>query len=206
MRIVSKFTDFYDHAMAFGVESDLIYVRKTENVIIPYKEQNHATIGPYNDTLNYIGFAGKIYPFVYYCTSRGQRKYFYLYKEWKNARGTGQVKNWIKRTFEEYRKSSIQRDYDKWQNGISQKEPSVAKWFDKAPVFVYYKDEVVLNPCLRPLEFFRIFDPYTAYQELFMYLSNLARPLKPIPEIDDKTMAEAKGFNKFSFRKDKQNA
>jgi hypothetical protein len=31
----------------------------------------------------------------------------------------------------------------------------------------------------------------------------MAFPNKPIPKIDDKTMAEIKGFDKFSFRKDK---
>jgi hypothetical protein len=29
----------------------------------------------------------------------------------------------------------------------------------------------------------------------------MASPEKPIPKIDDKTMAQAKGFDKFSFRK-----
>lgn len=196
--------------MTFGVESDITYIRKTESVDIPYEKQNHYSLGPKNDVLNYIGFAGKIYPFIYdYISLKeslgGQCKYYYSYEEWKDARGTGKVRNWTRGRFEEYSKYGIQQDYDKWQAGINQKEPSVTKWFDKAPVFVYYRTEVILNPCLRPLEFFRVLDPYTAYQELFMYLSNLARPLKPIPEIDDKTMAEAKGFNKFSFRKDKQN-
>ena len=49
----------------------------------------------------------------------------------------------------------------------------------------------------------RIKDPYTAYQELSMYLGNMAFPNKPIPTISDEVMAEIKGFNKFSFRKDK---
>ena len=35
-----------------------------------------------------------------------------------------------------------------------------------------------------------------------MFISNLAVPLKPIPKIDDKTMAEIKGFDKWSFRKE----
>ena len=42
-----------------------------------------------------------------------------------------------------------------------------------------------------------------SFQELFQWHSNLASPEKEIPYIDDKTMAEAKGFNKYSFRKDK---
>jgi hypothetical protein len=61
------------------------------------------------------------------------------------------------------------------------------------------------NACLKDLEFFRIVDPYTAFQEIAMFLGGLAVPLKPIPHVDDKTMVEAKGFDKkWSFRKEPQ--
>ena len=46
-------------------------------------------------------------------------------------------------------------------------------------------------------------DPYQAFQEINMWMSNQAMPEKVIPEIDNKTMIEIKGFDKFSFRKDK---
>lgn len=59
------------------------------------------------------------------------------------------------------------------------------------------------NALLRPVEFFRVFDPYRAYQEISMYMGNMAFPNRPIPHISDEVMAEAKGFDKFSFRKDK---
>ena len=62
---------------------------------------------------------------------------------------------------------------------------------------------ITLNCNLKLYEFYRLFDAKQAYQELSMYLGGLASPEKDIPFIDDKTMAEAKGFDKFSFRKDK---
>ena len=62
---------------------------------------------------------------------------------------------------------------------------------------------LVVNGILKDFDFVKLFDPYQAFQELQMYLSNIAVPLKPIPEIDDVTMAEAKGFNKWSFRKER---
>lgn len=58
------------------------------------------------------------------------------------------------------------------------------------------------NPCLRELEFFRVLDPYTAFQELAMYLGAQAQPEKPIPTIPDKIMVGVKGFDERSFRKD----
>lgn len=59
------------------------------------------------------------------------------------------------------------------------------------------------NSSLRELDFMRIKDPYTAYQEISMFMGNMAFPNKPIPKISDEIMAEIKGFNKYSFRKDK---
>lgn len=61
---------------------------------------------------------------------------------------------------------------------------------------------VTHNGRLKDLEFYRLVDPYTAFQEIAMFLGGMASPEKPIPKIDDKTMAQAKGFNKWSFRKE----
>lgn len=62
---------------------------------------------------------------------------------------------------------------------------------------------LTLNPRLSDFEFFRVVSTEQAYQELAMYMASvLAIPEKPIPVIDDRTMAEAKGFDKHSFRKE----
>lgn len=83
------------------------------------------------------------------------------------------------------------------------------KWFEKhrSPVFVAeftseYEGRITYNAALKPFEFYRVFDPYRAFQEISMWMGNQAVPIKPIPEIPDEIMAEIKGFNKFSFRKD----
>jgi hypothetical protein len=60
---------------------------------------------------------------------------------------------------------------------------------------------VTYDACLKDFEFYRVKDAPTAYQEVAMWLGNQADPGKTIPEIDDVTMAEAKGFDKWSFRK-----
>lgn len=67
-----------------------------------------------------------------------------------------------------------------------------------------YRIPVTWNACLRPYEFFRVLDPYTAFQELQMYFGSLAVPQKPIPVPSDKDMVVAKGFDKWSFRKPPQ--
>lgn len=75
-----------------------------------------------------------------------------------------------------------------------------------APLFIgdHIENSIVFNGELKKLEFFRVFDPFQAFQEISMYLGGVAVPQKTIPPISDETMLEAKGFDKkFSFRKPK---
>jgi hypothetical protein len=61
--------------------------------------------------------------------------------------------------------------------------------------------KIVYNECLKDVEFFKLIDTYTAFQELQMYLGGIARPIKPMPHISDKDMVSIKGFDEWSFRK-----
>lgn len=73
----------------------------------------------------------------------------------------------------------------------------------RTPVFIRCPDNTVLiNGILNPLEFWRVFDHFTTYQEISMFLSNIAAPEKPIPQPSDIDMRDAKGFDKWSFRKE----
>ena len=82
----------------------------------------------------------------------------------------------------------------------------------KTPTFIikYKNDSVpdmqlIINPCLKDYEFYRVFDPYTCYQEISMYVGNnlVEDPNKAWP-IGDKLKVQSHGFDKYSFRKDKQ--
>ena len=70
-------------------------------------------------------------------------------------------------------------------------------------VYEYKKGpRIIWNSNLEDVEFFRQFDTVSAFQEIEMFLGGMASPEKEIPEIDDKTMVGAKGFDvKHSFRK-----
>jgi len=68
-----------------------------------------------------------------------------------------------------------------------------------------YNNNVQLYPVLADLQFYRVMDIFTTYQTLEHYLCNiLVAPDNPyIEPVSDKIKAESKGFDKFSFRKDK---
>lgn len=56
---------------------------------------------------------------------------------------------------------------------------------------------------LKDMEFFRQVDPFTAYQEIQMYLMGVLGSSNPvIPEISDTDMRDIKGFDEWSFRKE----
>lgn len=61
---------------------------------------------------------------------------------------------------------------------------------------------IFLNDCLKDIEFFKVMPVNQAFQEIEMFINNIAKPEKPIPIPDDDTMRDIKGFDKYSFRKD----
>lgn len=80
------------------------------------------------------------------------------------------------------------------------------------PIFVLdtqmnkdYKYPLTYNASLKKYKFFKVFSTALAYQEISMYLGGVLGQGNPtIPEISNKDMIEAKGFDlKTSFRKDK---
>jgi hypothetical protein len=77
----------------------------------------------------------------------------------------------------------------------------------RTPIVTYRArdDRYIINDELKQYDFIRQADPYTAYQEISMFLGGLAYPEKPIPPVSDKDMIIAKGFDDWSFRKPPQN-
>ncbi len=77
----------------------------------------------------------------------------------------------------------------------------------KHPIFVMSQVHswvFTWNAELRNFDFQKIVEPYTAFQELSMWVGAQARPERPIVEISDEVRLEAHGFDKkFSFRKPK---
>lgn len=105
-----------------------------------------------------------------------------------------------------------------WQKAISEFEE---KRFDEtfieadAPIFKVeyfapnsFRDKdllrCTLNPCLRRESFQKIKPPAQAFQEIAMYLGNqLARQADPVASIPDEILRDEKGFDKWSFRRHK---
>lgn len=218
MRIISNFHDYYDGVQSIDENRELIYNRITENYPIniakqPY-DSHRAYLSNYrtcfkNCTISsiVIGFCGG----VYFCLKIGSCYHY----------GVKTVDEYYKTTDKHTRRDYFNNKLYHRKGRTGQQnlheyfyyyDNFVTKYnnlFDQynCPVFVIHNkpNHLIINPSLKDYEFYKIFDAYSAYQELSMYLGNLATPEKTIPEIDDKTMIEAKGFDlKYSFRKPKR--
>ena len=71
------------------------------------------------------------------------------------------------------------------------------------PVVVVEPKTTTKNPILKDYDFQKIVDPYTAFQEIQMYISGVLSTGDKNPQwpISDKLKAESKGFNDLSFRR-----
>lgn len=65
---------------------------------------------------------------------------------------------------------------------------------------------IILNPCLKDFQFYRMVDPVTAFQEISMFISGiLGGTAPPMVEVSDVVRLEKHGFDKkISFRKGKE--
>ena len=64
------------------------------------------------------------------------------------------------------------------------------------------KYAVLRNPCLKDLDFVRVMDPFTAYQEIAMFLGGVMaeQDKAPLRTGSDEVIAQQKGFDEWSFR------
>jgi hypothetical protein len=218
MRIKSSFRDYYDKCQFFGTD-DQLYVRNLKEVTdVPLMYSCDSRWSPtYGYRKITIGFCGKVYMgYQFYNPSKlgDYSKFLYASEDIKDYYG---YKGW------EWPKSSFyNKSYEEKYDIISKLD--LSEWFRKyhTPIMIcdtsksgvrgigklrrYYTENITtINGCLQNYNFQTVFDPQQTYQEISMFLGNMASPEKPIPKISDEIMLEAKGFNKYSFRKDKTN-
>lgn len=118
----------------------------------------------------------------------------------------GKRKNRGKRYF--YGHPTVSVDFDEtWVGRVLDDETFIK---NGAPIILAQKTgrggQLVLktNPRLLDYEFIKVFDPIAAFQEISMYLgNNMAKQVDPSENFSDDMKRDAAGFDKWSFRKHK---
>jgi hypothetical protein len=207
--------------MGFGVDYDSIWLRKAE-IIKPWSgptgHEGWSSRGDLELTYrtHFVGFCGKIYGCVVLkkpatTWEKGKEKICwnidevdeFVNKNYKKKQidyYLGKDRGWGWRSY--YLRMSAKRgSFVQFWERVREVHDKKEKLFidHNSPVFIDNK----INACLKDLEFFRVVDPYTAFQEIQMFFGKLRSPERPIPEISNSDMIEAKGFDlKSSFRKE----
>lgn len=228
MKIVSKFSDYYDCIMKIGMDKTIVYNRKEETFPLSGEDMKDLNFSKYThgnkfeENMFIVGFCGEIYPVasisweekcdpyiiknfteIY---SRTISKYFYSQEDYFNFKNTSKI---FKKILP-YRIGNIGNRFFNLKNIFEYNWSYLKKYFDKykTPIFVIRyndldrKEEIVINSELRKYEFFKIKDTYTAFQDIQMYISGVLGVGQPeLVQIGNKEMIQKKGFNKWSFRK-----
>lgn len=209
MRIISKFRDYYDSVMNTGMDKEIVYVReqvetKVDGVTMDFSTYSGAS--NHSVTLVILGYCGAFYKIYVVQTELHKIRYvFHEFEAFKNfmlANGYGS-----KYEFGEARW---------WPSGYQKFRDFNTKPLEKVfheqqtPLFTvkhqrdYRKPNKIvatLGPCLKDLEFYKIKDSYTAYQDIFQYVAGvLNRPDAKMVKIADVDKIHKHGFDKWSFR------
>jgi len=234
MRIISKFHDYYDSIQRDGVDRSLVYLRHPEEYddravrakLVPQavlawnKFAYDNTPGSntfrggsktYAETEIWYGlvlFAGKMYPYARVIRQNLQVGLppvpdVFVYDL-----------NDLHQYAEEHKKT-LQLT-SRWSWGYNR--PTIASFFElkgsdryletaltEKLVIVYSLGGTTrVNGRLADIEFYRVMPTWQAFQELSMFLGNIAAPNNPMVVISDQSMIAKHGFDKWSFRKQKE--
>jgi len=204
MRIISKFHDYYDSVQRQGMDKDVVYVRQKKEILIKCDsrvcDRGIARTGTVR--LKYLGFCGQIYR-IYVIETVGYSHITYDYEEFKevslglgvtNKYDFGRSKWWPGR-FQEFRDENtdyLLELFHKHQVPLFLLEPSQVR----------EKQMLTLNPVLKEYDFQTVKDTYTAYQDIYQYVSGvLNSPENKMVKISDQDKIAKHGFDKHSFRK-----
>lgn len=215
MRLHSDFHDYYDYAIGYGVDEKVHYNRFKKPVDINLRSELDR---PLHRRSGILGFCGKLFPFVQ--LSRFDKKRDF---HWEDEYDGKIVEEYYAFSLDEYRQKEVA--WDEYSDDIGHSDDIRLKQFFldwrrdndklfvelKCPVWImrFYEESPngLLNPPLKDLDFERIKDSFTAFQEISMYLANILVEQKQIVSVDDKDRIEGHGFDaKQSFRHRKQEA
>ena len=217
MRIISKFKDYYDIGLSYGVDPNITYVRKTDVITTDSAESYEEAVREYSKcwytptytTTNImhiiVGFCGEIYP-------------YWLVTESSNINFVRTV-DVLKQYIDLQKAPSYYYVREDCESFLElKKSQSLKSLFTElnVPIFLFYTKRTQnkrygywsntaiakTNPYLRPMLFQKIKSPYDAFQELSQYVGGVLHAQEnTIVDVSDNDMLVKKGFNKWSFKK-----
>jgi len=216
--IVSKFHDYYDTAIAYGIDKECVYNRKTEELNKP-KHPRHEIVEFNNKDYSFkfttqtIGFCGDIYRCIivkqqgnYSISDEIVTLAFYdaksvieYMKEHKIGL-SGRRSRWRWNSWSRNNWNSEEEVNNYYEREIKQETYDIFQEL-KVPVFLLHGNCRTINPCLKDFKFGKIKDSVTTFQEIHQYIAGvLGTNENETVEITDKVRSQQHGYDKWSFR------
>lgn len=228
MRIHSKFKDYYDTALGYGIDPNVHWVRETVKLdsldvcsTIKMPRRYHFSQPNFKKFERIHGeesvqpvvflFCGQLYPCMWIAVRpyesetpmvnilcRTMEKFEECLNEWESDI-FGRYGDWNRRTM-------YNRTKEYFNQHVSEDRIRGIHFETKSPVLVMTQDsrakrEVTINPMLKPFGFQSIVDPFTAFQEISMYVSGvLGSTGVDMIQVSDEDMKYKKGFHDMSFK------
>ncbi len=213
MKILSRYKDYYDYLQKYGQDENIVYTRRLEEIKLntyfyPLESGpiliNHRFWNANTAKLYFCGEYTDIYRVHTYNEKGLNNQIFYL-----------SSLEYYPSLSEKIEKRKEQFSY-KLHNGDSFIDKKIIKIFEKnkpdnVPIAILDHARIIYNPTLQNIGIANIYPAEQAYQRIAQYLANVDSGSKTkykgkeiIPKISDKDMAAAKGFDKFSFRKERK--
>lgn len=229
MRIISDFNDYYDIGVSYGVDPNIVYERKerelTEKEVkqlfnfpeyerLRFRDVVNKIVGKEVGRLfqqfrflEIVGFCGKWY-FTWWDTERESPGCF----------PSGPLVTKYHWYWSDALEDKINKDRYTHKEDVSAiKELMRSSPYEGMDLFVTLgvpsihifsngcnEIKITTNPILKNLSFASVVDPWTAFQEVDMFVSGiLGQPQPNTVDVNDETLRDAKGFDNMSFKKPK---
>lgn len=216
-----------------GVDKTCVYNRETKSIEGTKEEQKalerkawgkkgekRKEWRPYEYVLEaVVGFAGELHPLIIHTFDEHDESIAppsttFLYD-------LEECKEFLDEKFPETRKTDNDKKF-RWSWQLDMSDASLGEFFEgrkvkcfdriflehKAPCFIATSCTgnnaiIEINPNLKEYKFFKVKDPYTAFQEIYMYLSGvIGMADRDTAEVGNDDRLAQRGFTKYSFRKD----
>lgn len=217
MLIDSNFHDYYDTAMAAGVDKTCVYNRRVKKVAMAHRVEDRGLISD-KITVGYrkynfvdwrvIGFAGEIFPFM--CVTDSLLKIGKPFYSWEPV-----AKHLDKAMIYERETRYHQSTWNTLSDLNLKKFFEEPRWTHLKKIFVEHRTPIflidfgrdarvlTLNVCLKDYRFMTVKDPFTAFQEIHGYLSGVLGGLdRDMAAVNNDDRIKQRGFTKWSFRKE----
>ena len=227
MKIISKFADYYDVGLAYGIDENIRFERVTkiiyeddedsidDSITLEFKKKSQ------NYTLiiqeGFISFCGEFYPFAkatVYLVTKQNKKPVYEKKSTLLSYKKEEIVDFIEREYTSIEEIEKEQKYSYMLNHsldsiFYRNSSSALVSSGEAPYYVDiyeglpYQERFVMYelPILSKYHFWDVVPPMEAFQKLSIFLGAVNSKDNNMVEIEDRYLAEGKGFDCYSFKK-----